>query len=301
MQSPTAEAAARLRGRERLIGIALMCGAVFCFSGLDSTAKYLSRELPTQQIVWARYFASLALTAIILNPVTQPGVLRTRRLGFQLARSGVLFGSTLLNFVALRYLQLAETVSITFFTPLLVALLGIALLGERLGRARLAAIAVGFIGVLVVVRPGASTTQPAVLLSVASCFCYAAYSLMTRQLAGVDSAQTTLFYSGLAGVVLLTPVLPVFWKEPPSTLHWVLMASMGVYATVGHFLMIKAHHFAPAGVLSPFMYTQLLWMVTLGWLIFGDVPDHWTVAGGLIVVASGLYLLSQERRPKAKT
>lgn len=296
MHAPSAQAAARALRRERLLGIVLMCGAVFCFSGLDSTAKFLSRDLPTPQIVWARYCAAVLITAAVLNPVTRPGVLRTRRLGLQLARSSVLFGSTLLNFVAVRYLQLAETVSITFATPLIVALLAAPLLGERIGRARLAAILVGFAGVLVVVRPGAGSLHPAAMLSVLSCFCYAAYALMTRKLAAYDRAETTLVYSGLAGVVLLTPVLPLFWQQPGSAWSWMLMASMGVYATVGHFLMIKAHQFAPASILSPFMYTQLLWMVLLGWIIFGDVPDHWTVAGGLIVVSSGLFLLSQERR-----
>ena len=281
--------------RDRLIGIALMCATVACFSCLDSTAKYLGRTLPTAQVVWARYFASVVLVAAILNPVTSPGMIRTSRLGLQVLRSTTLLLSTALNFVAIRYLQLAEAVSISFATPFLVALLARPLLGETITPARLGAIIVGFLGVVVVVRPGTGALHPAAFLSVLGCFCYAGYAIMTRQLAAHDRAETTLIYSGLAGVLVLTPLLPLFWETPASWATWALMASMGVYATLGHFMMIKAHQFAPASVLSPFMYSQLLWMVLLGWLIFGDVPDHWTVTGGLIVIASGLFLLSQER------
>lgn len=296
MQPPTPVPATRDPRRERLIGIVLMCGAVLCFSGLDSTAKLLSRSLPTEQIVWARYLSNVLLVAAVVNPVSSPGALRSRRPGLQLLRSATLFGSTLLNFLALRYLQLAETVSISFATPLLVAILAAPLLGERVGAKRLLAIMVGFVGVLVVVRPGTGAMHPAAIFSVLGCFCYAGYALMTRKLAAYDRAETTLVYSGLAGVALLTPLLPTFWTWPAGPLGWALMGSMGVYAAVGHFMMIKAHQLAPASVLSPFMYSQLLWMVMLGWVLFGDVPDRMTVVGALIVVASGLYLLSQERR-----
>lgn len=299
MQTPSPVPAPRDPRRERLLGIALMCGAVLCFSGLDSTAKILSSSLPTEQVVWARYLSNVILVAAIVNPVSRPGALRSRRPGLQLLRSATLFASTLLNFLALRHLQLAETVSISFATPLLVAILAAPLLGERVGRTRLAAIVVGFVGVLVVVRPGTGAMHPAAIFSVLGCFCYAGYALMTRKLAAYDRAETTLVYSGLAGVILLTPLLPSFWTWPVGPLGWVLMASMGVYATVGHFMMIKAHQFAPASVLSPFMYTQLLWMVVLGWVLFGDVPDRITLVGALIVVASGLFLITRERRRAA--
>ena len=133
------------------------------------------------------------------------------------------------------------------------------------------------------------------LLSVAASFCYALYAIWTRKLAAYDSTETTLFYSGLAGVLLLTPVLPFFWQTPPSAFHWLLLASLGVYAALGHYLLILAYRRAPAPVLSPFMYSQLLWMVLLGVIVFGDVPDRWTLIGAGIVVASGLYLLYRER------
>ncbi|MHB2165413.1 DMT family transporter [Alsobacter sp. R-9] len=289
----TGDAAAR---RERLIGILLMCSAVLCFSGLDTTAKFLSRELPTAQVVWARYFANVMIVLAVLNPVTQPGVLRSSRLGLQIVRSALLLSSTGLNFIALRYLQLAETTAITFMTPLLVVLLAAPILGEKIGARRLGAIVVGFVGVLVVTRPFVGGMHPAALFSVLGCFAYATYAITTRMLAHADKPQTTLVYSGLAGVLVLTPLLPLFWVDPPSWRTWAFMASMGVYAAVGHYFLILAHQRAPAGILSPFMYSQLLWMVALGYVVFGDIPDAFTLAGGIIVVASGLYLLSLERR-----
>ncbi len=282
--------------RERLVGILLMCSAVFCFSGLDTTAKYLGQSLPTEQIVWARYFASVLLVGALVNPITRPGVLRTSRPWLQALRSVLLLASTTLNFIAIRYLQLAETTAITFATPLLVALLAALFLGERIGPRRFVAIGIGFAGVLVVARPGIGGMHPAAVFSLLGCIAYASYSITTRMLASSDKPETTLVYSGAAGVLLLTPLIPLFWTSPPSLATWLLMGSMGFYAAFGHYLLILAHQRAPAGILSPFMYTQLIWMVALGLIVFGDVPDVFTITGGLIVVASGLYLLSLERR-----
>jgi drug/metabolite transporter (DMT)-like permease len=295
MRDTPTQAAARAVRKERLLGILLMCGAVACFSGLDASAKWLSRSLPVLEVVWARYAASVLVVVLFVNPWTRPGAMRTKKPWLQAVRSLLLLLSTVLNFIALLYLQLAETISITFATPLIVAALAGPMLGEWVGPRRMAAILIGFSGVLVVTRPGIGGMHPAALLSVAGSFCYALYAIWTRRLAAYDSTETTLFYSGLAGVVVLTPLLPLFWQTPPSAFHWLLLASLGVYAAFGHFLLIMAYRLAPASVLSPFMYTQLIWMVLLGLWVFGDVPDGWTLVGAGIVVASGLYLLYRER------
>jgi drug/metabolite transporter (DMT)-like permease len=295
MKPQTDEATAERR-RERLIGILLVCSAFLCFSGLDATAKWVNHAIPSAQTVWARYMSNVILVTAVLNPVARPGVLRTSRPRLQAIRSLLLFGSTLLNFTALRYLQLAETTAISFATPLLVALLAAPILGERIGPHRMAAILVGFVGVLVVVRPGLGALHPAALLSIAGCFCYAFYAISTRILAQNDRAETTLFYSGIAGILVLTPILPFFWVTPTDPWVWVGMGAMGAFAGFGHYLVILAHGKAPAAILAPFVYTQLLWMVTLGYVVFGDVPDRWTVAGALVVCASGLYLIHRERR-----
>ena len=292
--------AAEFEGREaggrRLAGIGLMCGAVACFAGLDCSAKWLgSRGLDPLAVAWARYAVAAALTSVFVNPVTTPALVRTSRLGLQVLRSLLLLGSTAFNFVALRHMQLAETVSIQFATPLLVALFAGPMLGEWVGPRRLVAIAAGFVGVLVVVRPGPAGIHPAALLCLGNVVCYAFYILTTRRLAATDSSATTTFYSSLAGVALLTPVLPLVWAAPGSPLAWVLLANLGLFGAFGHWLFILAHARAPAAVLAPFIYTQLLWMLILGWLVFGDVPGPWTAAGAGIVVASGLYLLARER------
>jgi drug/metabolite transporter (DMT)-like permease len=281
--------------RRRLIGIALMCAALICFSCLDATAKWLNRSVDPLLIVWWRYIASVFLVSLVINPWSRPGVLRTRRPWIQIARSLLLFLSTAFNFVALQYLQLAETTSIMFSTPLIVALLAGPLLGEWVGPRRLVAIGVGFAGVLVVTRPGLGTMHPAALLSVAGAIAYALYGITTRMLAGHDSSQTTMVYSGLAGVVLMAPVLPFIWTSPGSSWIWALLAGTGLFGAVGHWFLILAHARAPAAVLSPFIYSQIVWMVALGYVVFGDWPSPWTLAGASIVIASGLYLLYRER------
>jgi drug/metabolite transporter (DMT)-like permease len=287
--------------RRRLAGIGLMCGALICFSLLDASAKWLNRDLDPLLTVWWRYASSVALVSLVINPWTHPGVLRTRRPWLQSARSLLLFVSTALNFVALQYLQLAETMSIMFATPLLVALLAGPLLGERVGPRRLAAIGIGFLGVVAITRPGLGAMHPAALLSVAGTVSYALYAVSTRMLAAHDSSRTTMVYSGLAGVALMTPLLPFLWTTPSTPGVWLLVVALGGFGAIGHWLLILAHARAPAPVLSPFIYTQILWMLALGYLLFDDWPDAWTLAGSGIVIASGLYLLYRERVGEAET
>ena len=282
--------------RQRLIGIGLMCGAVTAFSCLDAMAKYLGGHMDTLQVVGVRYLAAFLIALVFSNPVNRPGLMRTSRPLLQLLRSGFLFGSTVLNFMAFRYLQLDETLAILFSTPFLIAILAGPLLGEWVGWRRWTAIMVGFAGVLVVVRPGLGGLQWAALLSFGSACCYAGYNITTRMLSRTDSSQTTLFYANLFGAVVMLPVLPFVWTAPPTSLDIVLMVAVGAFGSFGHFLLILAHHRAPASVLSPFMYTQLVWATTFGFLVFGNVPSHWTLAGATIVVGSGLYLLYRERK-----
>jgi drug/metabolite transporter (DMT)-like permease len=292
-----ASAAAR---RNRLVGLALMCGAVICFAGLDTSAKWLSHSTDPLLGVWARYVSSVVLVSLVVNPWSVPGLARTRRPWMQAGRSVLLLLSTACNFFALQYLQVAQTTSIMFAAPLLVALAAGPLLGEWIGPRRLAAIGVGFVGVLIITRPGFGGMHPAALLSVFGTACYALYAISTRVLAGSDSSATTLFYSGLAGVVLVTPFVPFVWSTP-SLLVALMMAATGVFGAVGHWLLILAHARAPAPVLAPFLYTQLIWVVILGYLVFGDLPDYWTLIGASVVIVSGMYLLYRERERSLPT
>jgi drug/metabolite transporter (DMT)-like permease len=282
--------------RQRLTGIALMCGAVATFSCLDATGKYLLHYMDPLQVVWARYFGAFVLAFIFLNPITRPKMMTTKRPFLQVGRSALLLGSTALSFFALRYLQLDEALAILFSTPFLVALLSGPLLGEWVGWRRWTAIAVGFFGVLVVVRPGFGGIHPAALLTFCGAICYALYVITTRVLARSDSSETTLFYSNLVGAVAMLPVIPFVWTPPSSALVVALMVLIGALGSGGHYLLILGHRLAPASTLAPFIYTQIVWTTTLGFLVFHDLPNRWTIVGGLIVVASGLYLLNRERK-----
>jgi drug/metabolite transporter (DMT)-like permease len=290
--SPTPPPDAR---RARLTGIALMCGAVGCFSFLDADAKYLGRHMDVLEVVWARYTFAFIFALAWSNPIRRPGMLSSARPVLQIARSALLLGSTWLNFFAIKYLQLDQALTIIFATPFLVAALAGPVLGEWVGPRRWAAIGVGFLGVLVVTRPGFSAIHPAALLTACGTLCYALYSLATRILARTDSNETTLFYSNLVGVVVMTPIVGFVWTTPDSVLIALLMLVAGALASLGHFLLIAAHRLAPASLLSPFIYSQLAWTVALGFFVFGDVPNRWTMAGAGIVIASGLYLLHRER------
>jgi drug/metabolite transporter (DMT)-like permease len=281
--------------RQRLTGIALMCCAVVCFACLDTTAKYLNGHMSTLQVVWARYTSALLLTLIISNPFNRPALLRTTRPVLQVVRSALLLCSSLLSFVALRYLQLDQALAILFSMPFIVAVLSGPMLGEWVGWRRWIAIGVGFLGVIVVVRPGFGGVHPAALLCVGSAFCLALYAIATRVLSRTDSTETTLFYSNLVGAAAMLPVVPFVWTTPTHPLLIGLMLVLGVFGSIGHYLLIAAHRMVPASVLAPFTYTQLLWAVSLGFLVFGDVPNSWTLTGAAIVVGSGLYLLHRER------
>lgn len=281
--------------RQRLIGIGLMCGTMVCFACLDSTAKYLNHHMDTLEVVWARYTGGLLLALILSNPMTHPAIMKTRRPWLQIGRSILLLGSTLLNFFALRWLQLDQTTSILFATPFLVALMSGPILGEWVGWRRWCAIGVGFAGVLLVTRPGFGGIHPAALLSVASLCCYAFYIISTRVLARSDSSETTLFYSNMVGAVAMSLVVPFVWTMPDSWFLIGLMVMIGGLGSIGHYLLIIAHRGVPPVVLAPFMYTQLIWVIALGYLVFGDLPNRWTLAGAAVVVCSGLYLLHRER------
>ena len=285
---------ARHASRARLLGIALMCGAVIMFACLDTTAKYLGRHLDIMMIVWARYSFAFLLTLSVSNPVTRPGLMCSARPVLQVARAAILLGSTILNFFALRYLRLDQVLAITFSTPIMVAALSGPVLGETIGWRRFAGIAAGFAGIVLVTRPGFGIVHPAAILAILAAASYAFYFLATRLLARHDANDTTLFYSNFVGAVMMIPVVPFFWQTP-SLAQVALLVMAGALASFGHYLLIVAHRLAPASLLSSFIYSQLIWVIALGYLVFGDLPDGYTLAGAGVVIASGLYILHSER------
>jgi drug/metabolite transporter (DMT)-like permease len=286
--------------RARFIGIALMCAALFCFAILDTTAKWLTAHLPTLQVVWARYASHFFIGFLFVNPWTVRGLFTTRRPWLQLGRSALLFLSTAINFVSLNFLQLDETTAIMFTTPFFIALFAGPILGEWIGWRRWIAILVGFAGALVVIRPGTGALHPTAFLSLAGACCYALYNISTRALAPYDSTQTTITYSALVGVLAASVPLPWVWQTPTEPLVIGGMILVGLFGLIGHTCLIIAHRYAPAGVLAPFIYFQIIWVSITSFAVFRHVPTSWTLAGALIVIASGLYLLYRERKMKAE-
>ena len=283
----------------RLRGIALMILAGMCFTALDTNAKLLVVDFAAMQVVFVRYLGHLALTVATVGPRRLSGLWRTQRPVLLIARGFLLFGSTLFNFVALRYLALSETVSILFSSPFLVAVIAGPILGEWIGPRRWAAVLVGFAGVLVVTQPGTAGFQWAALYSVAGSVCYAFYAVVTRILAATDSNPTQQFYASLVGTLAFLPAMPFVWVWPDNLVSIAQMAATGLFGFIGHGFLISAHRYAPAPILSPFIYVQIIWMTLFGYFVFGDVPTTANLVGAGIVIASGLYLLFRERAVKA--
>ena len=268
--------------------------AGLCLSSLDATAKYLVHDHSLLVIVWARYAGQMAVVTPFAWHRAGGGFWRTRNLGLQLLRSLFLLCATLGFWGGLRYLPLAEASSITFLAPIIVVALSWPVLGERATRARRVASIVGFIGILVLLRPGSAVMQPAVVLLLAAAFSNALYQLLTRRLPG-DSMHTTLFYSASVGTIALTLALPwAIGDERAGAGAIAALLVLGVLAGAGHWLMTRAYLQAPASLLSPFTYLQILWATAFGLLFFDQHPDAVSAAGMAIVIASGALLAAWE-------
>lgn len=281
--------------RMRFVAIVLMCCTMICFTGLDTSSKWLAPRIPSIEIVWARYLGALAISLLVARPWRRPHVVRSGRPGLQALRSTLLLGSSFGSVLALHWLQLAESATIGFLTPIFVAVLAAPLLGERVGRVQVVAIVIGITGVVIATRPGTSAFQPAVLIALGGVLFNSGYVIATRKLAGVDSSQTTLVWTQGASVVLLTPILPFIWRQPESAHVWLVLGGLGVFGALGHGLLIVAHKFAPAPFLAPFFYTQLIWMIISGFLVFGNYPPIATLIGAALVALSGGWLALRER------
>lgn len=287
---------------DRVKAIGLMCIAVALFSALDTSAKYLilHAHLPMVQVVWARFLGQFVLMLGLLSAMPLSALIGTRKLKLELLRSLLMVSTTACNFIALQYLRLDQTVSVTFMAPLIVALLAGPFLGEWVGLRRLVAIFVGFLGVLIVVHPGFGSLHPAFLVSFTGMLVYAFFMILTRFLAAYDTPLTMLFFSILLGTFGLAPFALWQWVWPQSAQEWLLLSALGMFGGAGHYLFIHAYRLAPASSVAPFLYVQILTMVAFGFAVFGDVPDWWTLTGAAVIIASGVYLLHRERTLRAE-
>jgi drug/metabolite transporter (DMT)-like permease len=278
-----------------LRGILLMVSAIGFFVSMDTIAKYLSQWYPVPGIVWARYVINLGMLLAWLAARGELKRIRTSRPGIQLARGVLLASATFLYFTSLRVLPIADAAAIGFVLPLFVAVLAVPMLGERLDVPRGIAVLAGLAGALMIVRPGSSVFTWYALLPVAMALSNALYQILTRKVAGVEHPLTSLIWGAIVGAVLLSAAAPFYWKAPEQAFHWLLLVVIGLCASIGHYLLIKSYEYAGATLLAPFTYTTMIWAVLSGFLVFGQLPDGWSVGGMAVIVVSGMFLVSRHR------
>lgn len=276
-------------------GIGLVILAIGLFTVMDAIGKGLMARYPVPQVVWARYFFQLSWMMLLLPRVGAAGLVRTTRLGTNIVRGLLLAFSTIFMFGAISFVPLADAYTITFIAPLLVTVFSIPMLGERVGWRRWTAVCAGFIGVLIVIRPGFGMAHWALALPLVTAVGFALYQILTRKVSGTpgETAFAMLFHLAWVGTAILTAVVPFFWQTI-APLDWLPMAAMGALGGLGHLILIRALTIAPASLLAPFAYTQIAWALLLGYLVFGDVPDVWMLLGGAVIIASGLYVFYRE-------
>lgn len=276
-----------------LKALALAVSATVLFGTSDTISKYLSGGMPIVEFIWIRYVLFLIMAAILVRRVPGRSV-RPRNPRLQITRGLCVVGSSILFVYGVRQMTMAQATTISFLSPLLITILSIPLLGETVGIRRWAAVGAGMVGMLIVVRPGMGGFQPAALFGVASSFCWALALIITRKISSSDAPQTTVFWSAAIGTVILTLFLP-FEAVWPTPKQFLLSLLLGVLASGGQWMVILAHRLAPASLIAPFFYSQLLWVTGLGFLVFGNLPDTWTLAGAGIIIVSGLYTAHRER------
>lgn len=267
-----------------------MCFAAAVLPFMNGIGKLLSETYPPEQVVWARFVSHLVWVVALTAPRLGTALFRSARPGLQAWRSMAMLSSSVIFFVALPHIGLAEASVINFVSPFLVMLLALPMLGERFVAHRLLGVTVGFLGVILVIRPGADVFNWAsVAIFVSSAF-YALYQVLTRMVAPHDRPETSILYSVLAGSVAMSLVMPWFWKTPLSVRDAVLFASLGFIGAVGHYGIARALVYAPASVISPFNYVQLIGAVGVGYVLFAALPDAWTWFGAVLIVGAGLFI-----------
>lgn len=270
--------------------------SVTCFSVLNAISKTLSQSFPVVEVIWGRYFFAFVVMMVLFLPRSGRALFRWHNVPSQVIRGLLLFFSSFLYFHGLVHLPLASAASISLTSPLVVTALSSRFLGEPVGTSRWIAVVVGFAGALIVVRPGFGGFQWASLLIVASTICSSLYQLYSRRYGQTERPDASATMATIVGTVAAAPLLPFDWVMPSLGLHWLLFAGLGVMAAVGHYFLTIAYSQAPAAVVAPFNYVQLLGAAVLGYLVFGDLPDFWTWVGAGVIVCSGLYLGHVERQ-----
>ena len=278
-------------------GIVLMATAYAVVAGMDGVAKFLIGGYHPFQIAWGRYlFQSIFVTIVIFGIKRQsPAMLRTHRPGFHAMRAFFSWFSNLPFIFALIFIPLADATAAALVGPLIVTALSVPLLGERVGVWRWGAVAVGMVGALIVVRPGAGVVHWAILLPMLSATSFALYTIFTRKGSATESMDRMMLFDAYGGLIYASLTLPFVWRMPALP-DWALFALMGVISLLARTALVAALRFAPASILAPFSYTQIISATLIGLLVFGDFPDKWTITGAAILCLSGIFIAFRERQ-----
>lgn len=272
-----------------------MVVAVSLFTMQDTIAKYLSERYPPLLVVWARYFFNVAIMLVLLGPMLRRRLVATQRPLVQVARGAVLAMASMFFFSALSTMKLADASAVTFLGPMLVTVFAVFVLKHRAPPGSWVALAVSFAGVMLVIKPGGDTFTPAAMLPLATALCFAAYQLLTSRLSGVDEPVATLFLGALTATLIVSLALPWTWQAPASVFDLGLFAATGAIGAVSHYVIIRAFALAPPATLAPFMYTQIVMAVLLGWIVFGDLPDLLSFTGMGLIATTGVVMALRQR------
>lgn len=274
-----------------------MCVAAMLFPVMNGFAKFLIQHYHPTQIVWARNASHFVFLLILFTPRT--GLVRLFRCNKPLAQASIsilLLVSTAMMFVSLEFIPLANASALIFTTPLLVTVLSVVLLKEKVGPARWVAVLAGFAGMLIVMRPGSSVFHWAAFLVLGAAATYAMYQIIMRRIAGWDTPETTAIYSVVLSTILMSCIVPFFWKTPETLAHIGMFCGMGILGGIGHYCIAHAMRLAPASTISPFNYAQILGAIIFDYAVFATFPDLWTWVGAAVIAGSGIYLLLHEAR-----
>lgn len=284
-------------GGSTTFGLGLMLIAFLCFSIMDTSAKWLvMAAVPSLQVAFLRYLGHFLWVLILYLPSEGTQIMRSNKPRLQILRAVMLLSATAFNFTALKYLPLTTAIAIFFASPMVVCLLSIPILKEQVGIKRFAAILVGFIGVLIIIEPWGAEFDYHVLYAFAALFCASGYFVMSRVIAGVDTNSVTQFYCAGVATVVLAPIGYLIWQWPTSSLSWFLLILIGSLGMLGHSVLTRAHQMAEASVLAPTVYSQILYITILSWIVFDSIPSATTAFGALLIVLSGLYIWQRERQ-----
>jgi len=282
------------------LGALLTMLAMLCFAGMDAISKWLVADYSVAQMIWIRYILLCLFAWFVVRREGLRAAFRTTRPVLQIVRSLIAVIEGAMFVLAFRYLPLADIHAVAATSPLIVIALGVLFLGERAGLARWLAVAAGFVGVLLIVRPGFRSLDWPLLLPLVGAIMWAGYQILTRLASLSDSPGTSLLWSAIVALAATSFVGPVYWTWPTAT-AWTLMIVISLMGAIAHYALIKALDYAEAGAVQPYAYTLLVWVTILGFVLFGDVPDLWTILGAAIVVASGLYTWHHDRRSNGAT